>query len=79
MNPITNPCPIYSVYRAVAQKRPWYIRPSRRRCVATALHSAVIYTAYILMDYVVVILHVLVKRYLRFVGIHCLHLHGNGS
>jgi hypothetical protein len=24
------------VYRAVAQNRPWYIRPSRGRCIATA-------------------------------------------
>jgi hypothetical protein len=23
-----------TVYRAVAQKRPWYICPSRRRCIA---------------------------------------------
>jgi hypothetical protein len=26
------------VYRGVAQKRPWYISPSRGRCIATALH-----------------------------------------
>jgi hypothetical protein len=28
-------------YRADTQKRPWYIRPSRRRCIATALHATV--------------------------------------
>jgi hypothetical protein len=26
------------VYRAVAHKRPWYIRTSRGRCIATVLH-----------------------------------------
>jgi hypothetical protein len=30
------------VYRTVAKKRPWYIRPSRGRCVATALHATIL-------------------------------------
>jgi xanthine/uracil/vitamin C permease (AzgA family) len=29
------------VYRAVAQKRPWYIRLFRSRCIATALHTII--------------------------------------
>jgi hypothetical protein len=31
-----------SVYRAVAQKRPWYIRPSRCRCIATSLQATIL-------------------------------------
>jgi hypothetical protein len=27
------------LYRAVAQKLPWYIRPPRDRCIATTLHA----------------------------------------
>jgi hypothetical protein len=30
------------VYRAVAQKRPWYIRASRGRYIATALHAIIL-------------------------------------
>jgi hypothetical protein len=29
------------VYWAVAQKRPWYIHPSRGRCIAMALHATI--------------------------------------
>jgi hypothetical protein len=31
-----------SVYRAVAQKRPWHIRPSLGRCIAAALHATIL-------------------------------------
>jgi hypothetical protein len=31
------------VYRATAQKRPWYIRPSHGRWIATALRATILY------------------------------------
>jgi hypothetical protein len=30
------------VYQAVAQKRPWYFRSSRGRCIATAIHASIL-------------------------------------
>jgi hypothetical protein len=30
------------VYRAVAQQRPWYIRPSRGHYIVTALHATIL-------------------------------------
>jgi hypothetical protein len=36
------PLPREHVYRAVAQKRPWYIRQCRGRCIVTVLHAKIL-------------------------------------
>jgi hypothetical protein len=53
------------VYRAVVQKRPWYMRPSQGRCIATALHATILNNVLenIWMEAVVTLFKVIIRHF----------------